>query len=679
METRITKFLILFFLSIIISGVIVFYFFNKSPAGLPFSKPTVKQSPSPQATFKQLVNCQDQREIIEEENKLYVACLGGVLVVDKNSGKVLDQISMADGLGNLTATALIKKNNDLYIGTQDGFTIFSLISRKAQKISVGQGLVNGANIILTLDGDILWVGTFDGLSRYDTNSGQITNFQNQLVDNATKFGVNDILVTEKAIWVNLRANAYTPGGVARLDKTTQKWERFGPAAFLPKTDQYSRLDFLHLAKADNKVIVGDFNNLWQTEDKPETSWIKLDSVVSQLEKGNNNLITSIFGDENNLDIIFNEKLYQYNPQNLSLVKIYPAENQAENVLTGTQYLSVIAKNQKLWVKPFDYNKNGWLTWLNLGNWQTGSVRLSGRPISVNAVVAAIDSRPIIIADQALWEFNLSDNNFAKLINISGEALFTFQPIPGTSKIFIYQQACGMGCPQPEFFLFDYENKKPTILIPPEEILNKIVENQAQQPYNFMPVIFEEFNNSSEFRFRLGYQGKEILRLRADDFSWKIEEDQNGISPDANLGLKIVCNPLFTYTGSNNQFKPSGCNKIIENDLYRWMVDISENQKNVIWQINKQTQEKTQLNLPLTEPQYSPFSSHFEIIINAVTEVNGVLWIGTNRGLVSFNPQTQKYRLFGTKEGLLSNDVSKFVVDKNILWVSTQAGFSKLEF
>ena len=139
-----------------------------------------KSSANKELKQTQWVNCDDVRDVIEENNRLYVACNGGVLVVDKTSGKVVDQISMTQGLSNHTTTSLAKKGNILYIGTQDGFTIFDLSSRQAKKISVSKGLVNGANIFLALDGDILWIGTFDGLSRYDTISGQITNYKEEL-------------------------------------------------------------------------------------------------------------------------------------------------------------------------------------------------------------------------------------------------------------------------------------------------------------------------------------------------------------------------------------------------------------------------------------------------------------------------------------------------------------------
>ena len=62
---------------------------------------------------KQWINCDDVRDVISEDNKYYVGCLGGVLIVG-HDGKVINQISMADGLGNSTVTSLVKKGDILY-------------------------------------------------------------------------------------------------------------------------------------------------------------------------------------------------------------------------------------------------------------------------------------------------------------------------------------------------------------------------------------------------------------------------------------------------------------------------------------------------------------------------------------------------------------------------------------
>ncbi len=96
----------IFGLVIILVISIGFYFYNNQKTNLPNVKIGMPTRNSGSVTLDQnlrWMNCADMRDVIEEKDRLYIACLGGVLVVDKE-GKVIDQITMADGLGNQTAT-----------------------------------------------------------------------------------------------------------------------------------------------------------------------------------------------------------------------------------------------------------------------------------------------------------------------------------------------------------------------------------------------------------------------------------------------------------------------------------------------------------------------------------------------------------------------------------------------
>ncbi|MDF1547876.1 MAG: two-component regulator propeller domain-containing protein [Bacteroidales bacterium] len=57
--------------------------------------------------------------------------------------------------------------------------------------------------------------------------------------------------------------------------------------------------------------------------------------------------------------------------------------------------------------------------------------------------------------------------------------------------------------------------------------------------------------------------------------------------------------------------------------------------------------------------------------------HGILWIGTNSGLNRFDPETEKFKRFGTKEGL-PNDVIYGVLpdEDNNLWLSTNYGLCR---
>lgn len=66
-------------------------------------------------------------------------------------------------------------------------------------------------------------------------------------------------------------------------------------------------------------------------------------------------------------------------------------------------------------------------------------------------------------------------------------------------------------------------------------------------------------------------------------------------------------------------------------------------------------------------------------INAIfQDSKGRIWIGTREGLNLFNPATEKYRIFTTKNGLPDNTILTILEDhQNRLWMSTPSGLSCL--
>ena len=58
---------------------------------------------------------------------------------------------------------------------------------------------------------------------------------------------------------------------------------------------------------------------------------------------------------------------------------------------------------------------------------------------------------------------------------------------------------------------------------------------------------------------------------------------------------------------------------------------------------------------------------------------GYIWIGTDAGIVKYNPQTDSFNFFNTSDGLSNNTVYGILIDKyNNLWLSTNSGLSKFD-
>jgi len=56
--------------------------------------------------------------------------------------------------------------------------------------------------------------------------------------------------------------------------------------------------------------------------------------------------------------------------------------------------------------------------------------------------------------------------------------------------------------------------------------------------------------------------------------------------------------------------------------------------------------------------------------------NGILWIGSNSGLIRFDKRSTEFDLFTTKDGLINNQIYCVTVNDNYLWLSSDFGVSR---
>lgn len=651
---------------------------NITNLGLPLINISKESPQENKVVMQQWANCDDVREVIEEGYLLYVACMGGVLVVDANSGEVRDQITMTQGLSGATTTSMIKEGNMLYIGTQDGFTIFNLVTRESKRVSVKEGLISGSNIELAKDGNDLWIGSFGGLSLYKIDTGVIQNFTREIVDNSTDYNAIKILVTPQAIYSITVANASTPGGVARYDKTTQSWERFGPGSF-GIAGPYARVDLFHIVQVGERIFVSDGNNLWEGEGKSGTSWKRIDSIIAKIkeESGDQHAyIIRIAGGGSTLKVLISGRMYGYDPVASKTQMMYPNFTHGENVLANASLTGTVGNNNKVWITPgLGNDQEQVLRWFNLSNFESGAINFKERPKIFN-LIATIDGKPLVSSYDGVWEYSIDTRVFEKLPGfqdtpISGQfggiqGQGVFRPLDNTTKIFILNQSCGQGCAEPKIFLYDYIEGSIKPFTIPDNIRQKIKISNSQSYYALLVKNIDTATREILF----AVEGKtDSFKLILDTGEWN---EAISVKEKQSLSTLSVCNTSYILKGNGGKFKPTTCPDVAENQLYKWEIETGF-PRNKLWQADKKTGERKQLNPPLAPEEYSPFGQQDKFSITGMMFVYDRLWIGTNRGLVAYDPTKETWMLFSAKEGLISNEVESFTVDKNAVWVGTHWG------
>lgn len=616
------------------------------------------------------INCKDIRKVIDDNGSFYVACGdGGVIVVNKNTGEVTDQIGEPDGLGNQTATSMIKKGNVLYIGTQDGMTIFDLKSRQAKKISVAEGLPSGANIELSEDGDDIWIATFNGAALYDTLTGKLTSFTDQLDSQATARDISDIFVTKKYVYLLENSDVYSSGAVIRYEKSSGSFKTYKPDSF-GVTGPNAYVNFISIQSFGNSVYVSDDRNIYKIDEETDASWEKVESPVTFIKKdlGDNFSFVKILGnvDPDGILLIANTKVYLYSPGSGLTKEVYDFGNDNASPIDSSD-------GRTLWFTP-NNEADGWLQALDLDSIDITKYSLKDRPEDFGRILALIDDEPIIDNTFGIFKYSSDQNKFVLLTNPSAspEGSFgqdIFQPIPGSGNVLMLNQSCQMNCSKPVITLYNYTDGTSTPLDMPASVLFEIAYNS--EVYQQLSLSWMN-TGSGEIGFSYlsgpSDQTTKYFVYNVISNSWsKAVEIPEGVQRFDQIN-GVVCNNVYSFASNQNKFSDLKCSGFARNGSVSWEVtDV------VLYQDDSLTKSHEALNPPAEAPDYNPFGwTDKGTSFGPLMFVDGKLWIGSDRGLLSYDSTNGAYKLYGSAQGLLSKNVLGFLVGKHI-WVVTNGG------
>lgn len=219
-------FVILFVIVAISTTIFSISYYQRSLTEKPVTPEQITEVATPL-----FIGCKEQRDYLKTDDLLYIACDGGVLGVDPTSNKIIETLTMADGLSNEFITSLVKYKDYLYIGSQDGITQYNLVTNKAKIINTSSGLSNGANIKLLLDENTLWVATFDGLDSINLETLKITKHKKDINPELTTLNTTAIAKGGNFIYASILGSDKSTGFIAKLNKSTNTWENFEAGDF----------------------------------------------------------------------------------------------------------------------------------------------------------------------------------------------------------------------------------------------------------------------------------------------------------------------------------------------------------------------------------------------------------------------------------------------------------------
>jgi S-layer homology domain len=113
------------------------------------------------------------------------------------------------------------------------------------------GILTMVNPDLGHSGDVLWMGTFDGLAKIYPETGEVIFYDDELGVEG-KLGTR-VFARGSEVWITITANAYSTGYAMRYDYENDSWDAYGPEDF--KTEDTTRIDFNNFIVSDEGVYV----------------------------------------------------------------------------------------------------------------------------------------------------------------------------------------------------------------------------------------------------------------------------------------------------------------------------------------------------------------------------------------------------------------------------------------
>jgi len=582
----------------------------------------------------------------QNANLVWIMTAGALLEYNLKTDNIERTLTGVDGLDN--GSSVVHKGDFIFFDVRaaGGFSKKSLSTGEVKTYTESDGLVNGANIHLfedPYDNNILWIGTFNGLSLFNIKDETFMNFQREMDNRSVKWSVNGrVYVTKDFVWVIVVSNASSPGAIARLDKKTWQWETWGPEFF----DKDRRVDFDSFCADEENAFVGVGEKLYRFNEGI------MDWNLVQIEMDEENYyFSSLISMPDRLYFKINGSVGQ------NTLKYFNLDNDVIYNAAGidiADYSSVALygdeKNKKIFITEWGEKKDILLYDPFEPEKKITKIKFFNEDIFKMDKLNSVDKDIIFLeGDNNLFAYYLS----TKSLNILNQG--SFSPYYNSfyrARVFQDKMAI-LESPYTAYGGFDCDDVVPKLIIMSVDDFGDKVEIEVD---NYSCVTLLTMGDSlNEIFVEFRTKGKEHVITQFNpntqvfeeiSLSWKEIEEKYDI--DASRDMIEVGSGLAVRVDREKK-----------ESIYP-EIEIRQ-------ALNGNWETKI---LPVAPEKYSPFGWPDLAYVNDFKFDPlhpEVVWVGTTRGLIRFNTLNNESTLFTTGEGLADNEIKKvFIGDKIII-------------
>jgi ligand-binding sensor domain-containing protein len=629
---------------------------------------------------------------------LLFSLLASVVVFAQNAVLKFDHFSEQYQLSSSTAEVFFQDSRGiLWIGTWDGLNKYDGYSITIYKSDATDTTTLTGNTITCITEDQfggLWVGTSEGLNLYNRSSDDFTRVKHDpAIDSSLSNNtINDLeLDGQNNLWVG------TYWGLNRLDLNTHKDKPYSFSRYFKSDDKPGSLSSnlingLALDR-DKKLWISTNTSYLSCYDAENDQFIKYKIDVKDID-GYQGVMKLVYSDQDNdLFIVIRNKLLIHWNRSQNTFTTYQHDPNNKNSLSSNNIRSIaMDKKGNIWIST---DGGG----LNVLNKKTGAIQHyqynASDPYSLtsNGTYATYEDRSGIIwigtYNSGVNKLVYNKTNFGHYSNQPGVlnclSHKLVRSIFQDSKDQIWIGTDGGGLNQFDQWRGTFKhyrsNQKDDASLS-SDIVTAIGEDDDGNLWlGSWQGGLTRLNTTTGKTKRFKHDWKDSTTI-SSDIIWSILSDsKKNLWIGTETGLNLYSKESQTF--SQFTFYDSETSNSI-NTLF-------EDRENRLW-VGSQSGLLV-ANLKGAQPgisRYTPVFENFEAIAdrpglnsNVIKVINqddtGNIWIGTDKGINILNPSTHEIKSLTIADGLAGNIIYGIVEDQhNNIWISTNNGISRFQ-
>ena len=547
----------------------------------------------------------------------------------------------------------------------------------------------------------IWLGTNDGLNRYNGYEFKIYNYE-EYQNSISHNGITDITEDKYGnIWVN------TVSGVNKINKKTEKISNYTEINGKIKEDSTTEI----IVTKDNNILVGTYEGLNIYNAKED----RFDIILEQKDGILSSCIYSIDEDINGNIWIGTELGLNKLSKDFKVLETYTSESGIYNIFCDDENGFVWAGSDSSGLLKIDTKTKEVTQYINDIE-DENSIPAN----QVGAIIRDIKGNLWVGTTNGLARYNEKNDSFDVYKNkvydknslVYNDVRSIIEDREGVLWVGTYS---GISIFDTESSIKYYNAGLDDGYLLSENMVHGIYEddegylwigsrtkgvNIIDRENNTSKSINMENNNviqSNSINDITGY--KDFIFVATDAGVLKINKKENTIQnynlEDGLIGENVkdifVCDKNYLWIGSTN-----GLNLLdIENDKIIDMTDYVDEGSYVRYVYQGQDGSYyigflRDGGLGIIEPN-SKETKYYKNIPNDKTSISsnriryinedskGNIWIGTSYGLNKYDPKTKVFKRYTTSDGIANNTIYGVLVDDNDnIWVSTNKGISQID-